>query len=168
MDVFKLDCDELNEIKKNAFWRCNNGNYVVEQGIVSNLKILEEVLNDEHEKYVKKIHRQRKTSISIFSPSIASTPNGINLIDNETHSNTSTFIQNSDSTYTSSTEVSGKSFESIRIPSDSVNHFDIINNAIDNCSKRRFESIVDGEARRTNEGDFALPVQHPSIHLSTR
>lgn len=141
-DVFKLDCDELNEIKKDAFWQCNNGNYVVKQGIALNLKILKEVLNDEHDKFIKKINRQRKSSFSMLNSSIVSTANEINLIDNRSSSNTSTSIQNFDSSNTSSTEMIGIPIESIRVSPVSVNHFDIINNAIEKYSKKYFESIV--------------------------
>ena len=88
-----------------AFWQYSNGDHVVKQGIELNLQIFKEVLKDEHKKYVRKIHSQKKSSFSIVSESIASTLEEIDPVDNESLPKTSTSITNLDSCLTSSVQV---------------------------------------------------------------
>ena len=100
------------------------------------------MLNDEHEKYVKKIHRQNKSSFSIVSESTASTLKEIDPVDNESLPETLTSIINPDSCLTSSGQVIEKPLESISISPSSVNHIDAINNTIDKYSRRCFVSTI--------------------------
>jgi hypothetical protein len=60
--IFRLECDAVAELKKEAFWRCNDGQFVVKQGIELNLQILADTLKEKHNKYMKKIQQRQKAA----------------------------------------------------------------------------------------------------------
>jgi hypothetical protein len=78
--IFKLDCNAVNELKQQVCWECKNGQIVVKQGIELNLKILTEVLKELHDKYIKKIHRQKKLSLNATAISTTTTLNDTPIV----------------------------------------------------------------------------------------
>lgn len=139
LDVFKFDCDELNELKNRAFWHCTDGQFIVKQGIELNLQILMDVLKEIHQKYIKKIQKKKKTSSLVPVP-LSSSSSVLHIIDNQQASNNTSHshIGFSQCSLLSTDATAGID----RIPSLVKNYTSCIVSLIDRYSKKIFESTV--------------------------
>lgn len=139
LNVFKIDCDELNELKSRAFWHCTDGRLVIKQGIELNLHILTDVLKGIHQKYLKKIQKQKKASSLLPIPQLSSS-SVLDVTDNQQASNNTRHSDISSSQYSvlSMTGTVGAD----QIPSLVKKYTSCIVSLIDRHSKKIFESVV--------------------------
>jgi hypothetical protein len=137
LDILKLDCDEVNDLKFNTCFQLKSGDFIIKQGVKLNLDNLFDALKDKHDKYSKKNHRferQKKHSQSITNA--------------ENSNNTNT--QNSDMGTTTGSLSTTPSFDTNTTNSSlfiskhiTINeHINFIKDLIEKFSRKTFVSTV--------------------------
>ncbi|CAF1023761.1 unnamed protein product [Didymodactylos carnosus] len=76
LSILDLDCNEVDEIKQNACFKLNNGEFVIKQGVKGNLEDLAGALKTKNDKYKKRLQVQRE----LLPPSTINGNNNISQI----------------------------------------------------------------------------------------
>ena len=143
LDIFKLDCDEVNALKLLACFQCKTGAFIVKQGVQLNLDNLFDALKEKNDKYIKKNQTQQRKhkSSSLTTNFIPATPS-TNINDND-----SSDIQ------PSPTEVVTPNASGISLFTTSkgsyisrykttYDHTVLINDLIEKYSRKTFDSVI--------------------------
>ncbi|CAF2884807.1 unnamed protein product [Rotaria sp. Silwood2] len=141
LDIFKLDCDEVNALKPLACFQCKTGDFIVKQGIQLNLDNLFDALKEKHEKYTKKNKKHQHQHESSSIDLIPSTPlTNINNNDSLTIRTSSVGITIPDSSNIYSFTTSQSSYVS---KYKTINdHAIFINDLIEKFSRKTFISVI--------------------------
>lgn len=70
--ILEIDCDEVDELKKNICFKSKNGSHIIRQGVKLNLDNLYDALKEKQEKYNKK-QRQKGLLSSVPTSQTAAT-----------------------------------------------------------------------------------------------
>ncbi|CAF4814820.1 unnamed protein product [Rotaria socialis] len=141
LDILKLDCDEVNEIKSYACFRCKGGEFIVKQGVKLNLDNLFDALKEKHDKYKKKNVQQRRKQelpIEVSAPTATNTndSNDSNTYNSElgtTSTNSSTILYDASSINSSSFTWKHTSID---------DHIIFIKDLIEKFSRKTFISVI--------------------------
>ena len=131
----------MGELKKEAFWQCTDGQFVVKQGIELNLQILADTLKEKHNKYVKKI-QQRQKVVPTLIPTSAT--NSIDVDGSGSHS-LSEALSTSATTITRtvpSEAMTSQYVSSISTPPLSNDHIRTVERLIEKQSGKIFHSTI--------------------------
>ena len=138
--IFRLECDAVAELKKEAFWQCNDGQFVVKQGIELNLQILADTLKEKHNKYIRKIQQRQRAPSTLVTTSVANlagTHGSSNHLLSEVLSASS-----ATSARTVPSEEMTQSHSSISTPQLSTDHIGTIEGLIAKQSGKMFHSTI--------------------------
>jgi hypothetical protein len=141
LDIFKLDCDEVNALKPLACFQCKTGEFIVKQGVQLNLDNLFDALKEKYEKYTKKNQKHQRQHKSSPIDLIPSTPL-INIIDNDSSairtSSVGITILDSSNIYSFTTS-QGSCVSKYKTIND---HAIFINDLIEKFSRKSFISVI--------------------------
>ena len=149
LDILKLDCDEVNVIKPYACFRCNNGEFIVKQGVKLNLDNLVDALKEKHEKYREKNlleHPQQQMLLVNSQITATNTHINENLITHDSKLGTLPTTITTGTTIDSSTTSPNSSIRSSNSPSFRYtyinDHILYIKDLIERFSRKTFISTI--------------------------